>query len=65
MSLRLASTPSHILAMVSFKQSKGGGCGACGAGYLTPVVVLLLVLMGARDGMKLAVLVIANVGRKV
>jgi hypothetical protein len=59
MSLSLALTPSHILAVVSFKRSTGGGCGAA---YLTPAMVLLLVLTGARDGMKLAVPGMADVG---
>jgi hypothetical protein len=61
-SLSLASTPSHILAVVSFKRSARGGCGACGAAYLTPTVVLLPVLTGASGGMKLAVPGMANIG---
>jgi hypothetical protein len=32
----------------------GGGCGVCGAAYLTPVVVLLSAPMGASSGTKLA-----------
>jgi hypothetical protein len=43
----------------------GDGCGACGVAYLTPVVVLIPVLMGASGGTKLAVLGIAAVGRIV
>jgi hypothetical protein len=40
----------------------GGGCGACGAAYLTPAVVLLLAPVGASGGTKLAELGMANVG---
>jgi hypothetical protein len=46
-SLSLASTPSHILAVVLFKRSVGG---ACGAVYLTTAVVLLPTPVGASGG---------------
>jgi hypothetical protein len=39
----------------------GGGCGMCGATYLTPTVVLLPVLMGASGCVKLAVSGMADV----
>jgi hypothetical protein len=64
-SLSLASTPSHILAVVSFKRSVGGGCGACGVAYLIPAVVLLLAPAGASGSMKLARPGMADVGRIV
>jgi hypothetical protein len=64
-SLSLALTPTHNPAVVSFKQLAGGGCGACGASYLTPVVVLLPMLTGASGGMKLAVPSMADIGRIV
>jgi hypothetical protein len=54
MSLSLASTPSHIIAVVSFKRSAGGACGACGVVYLTPAVLLLLAPVGVSGGMMLA-----------
>jgi hypothetical protein len=53
MSLSLASTPSHILAVVSFKQSAGGACGACGVVYLTLAMVLLPAPVGASGCMML------------
>jgi hypothetical protein len=61
-SLSLASTPSHILAVISFRLSVGGGCGACGAAYLIPVVVLLPAPVHASGGMKLAGPGMADVG---
>jgi hypothetical protein len=54
MSLSLALTPSHILAVVSLKQSVWGGCDACGVAYLIPAVVLLPAPVGASGGAKLA-----------
>jgi multisubunit Na+/H+ antiporter MnhG subunit len=49
-SLSLASTPSHILAVVLFKGSVEGGCGACVAAYLTLAMVLLPAPVGASGG---------------
>jgi hypothetical protein len=65
MSLSLALTPSPILAVVSFKRLARGGCGACGAAYLTPTMVLLLVLTSASGGTKLAIPGMIDVGRTV
>jgi hypothetical protein len=61
-SLSLASATSHILVVVLFTRLVGGGCDACGAAYLTPAVVLLLALIGASGGMKLAVPGMADIG---
>jgi hypothetical protein len=43
----------------------GGGCGVCGAAYLTLAVVLLRALTGASSGTKLAVPGMADVGEIV
>jgi hypothetical protein len=50
MPLSLSSRPSHILVVVLFKRSAGGASDACGVVYLTPAMVLLLVLVGASGG---------------
>jgi hypothetical protein len=64
-SLSLASTPSHILAVVSFKRSVGGACDACGMTYLNSVVELLAAPVGASGGTKLVVPGMAEIGGMV
>jgi hypothetical protein len=61
-SLSLASTLSHILLVVSFKQSVGDGCGMCGVVYLTPVAALPLAPADVSGGLKLACTGMAKVG---
>jgi hypothetical protein len=43
----------------------GGGCGACGASYLTPSVALLPAPVGASGGTKLTGPGVIDVGRIV